>query len=120
MTTKDKEMSEQSNELFTMDSAKQFLNELGEHVLAVAYPDELAAIMNAARAPLLARIAELEAKLAKARHAHSPVGNMLVSPHGNHKVEINKGLVFGYGSYKIYIETDAKPKDIDAAIRGNE
>jgi len=63
MTTKDQDMSEQSNELFTMDSAKQFLNELGEHVLAVAYPDELASIMNAARAPLLARIAELEDQL---------------------------------------------------------
>jgi len=63
MTTKDQDMSEQSNEMFTPDSAKHFLNELGEHVLAVAYPDELAAIMNAARAPLLARIAELEAKL---------------------------------------------------------
>lgn len=66
-------------------------------------------------APLLARIAELEAKVEKSRRL-TPVGNLLVSPHGIPKVELAKGLSLHYGTYKIYAVRPAT----DAAIRGNE
>jgi hypothetical protein len=59
MNTKD--MAQSERELFTPEMAKCLLKDADDHVLGVRYAEELAEVINAARAPLLSRIAELEA-----------------------------------------------------------